>query len=110
MVARDVASDCPCRHTHYRLLGADVSYYTAKIRTDLVHKSRPFVEVLATRKVFKEAILPRVRWPVSPVLIMPDGQPLQDTSEMIDWLEAQHPEHPLLPKTSLRQVISLLFE
>ena len=33
-------------------IGADVSYYTAKIRAYLVHKSLPFVEVLATRKVF----------------------------------------------------------
>ena len=51
-MAPRVASDCPCTHTHYRLLGADVSYYTAKIRAYLVHKSLPFVEVLATRKVF----------------------------------------------------------
>ena len=97
-------------HTHSRLLGAEVSYYTAKIRAYLVHKPLPFVDILATRKVFKDEILPRIGWPVIPVLITPDGLTLQDTSEMIDWLEAHHPEHPLLPQTPLLRVISLLFE
>jgi glutathione S-transferase len=94
----------------YRLLGADVSYYTAKIRAYLVHKRVPFVDVLATRAVFKAEILPRVGWPVIPVLITPEGATLQDTSEMVDALEARHPEPALIPNMPLRRFAALLFE
>ena len=55
-MAPRVASDCPCTHTHYRLLGADVSYYTAKIRAYLVHKSLPFVAVLATQWILQRVL------------------------------------------------------
>ena len=94
----------------YRLLGAAVSYYTAKIHAFLIHKRVPWIEVLATRAVFKEEILPRVGWPVIPVLIAPDGTTLQDTSDMVDYLEARHPTPCLVPRTPVRRFASLLFE
>ncbi|MGE0483204.1 MAG: glutathione S-transferase family protein [Gammaproteobacteria bacterium] len=73
------------------LYGAEVSYYAGKIRAYLVHKRIPFKERLATRAVFDEVILPRVGWPVIPVVVTADGATLQDTTEMIDWFEARHP-------------------
>ncbi len=94
----------------YRLLGADVSYYTAKIRAYLVHKQLPFEDVLATRAVFREFILPRVGWPVIPVLLTPEDETLQDTSDMVDALEARHPTPALIPITPVRRFAALLFE
>ena len=82
---------------HYQLLGADCSYYTAKISAVLRYKWIPHVNVLATREVFTQSILPRVGWPVIPVLIAPDGKTFQDTSEMYDHLEASHPAPATLP-------------
>jgi glutathione S-transferase len=73
------------------LYGAEVSYYAGKIRAYLVHKQIPFEERLATRAVFDEVILPRVGWPVIPVVVTADGATLQDTTEMIEWFEARHP-------------------
>lgn len=90
-------SDAVAAPGHYQLLGADCSYYTAKISAVLRYKRVPHVNVLATREVFTHSILPRVGWPVIPVLITPDGQTLQDTSEMVDHLEGAHPAPAILP-------------
>ncbi|MGD9604241.1 MAG: glutathione S-transferase family protein [Gammaproteobacteria bacterium] len=94
----------------YRLLGADVSYYTAKIRAFLLQKRLPFVDVLATRDVFRDEIVPRVGWPVIPVMTTPEGDAWQDTSDMVDALEARHPAPPLVPLSPLRRFAALLFE
>lgn len=94
----------------YRLLGAPVSYYTAKARAFLLQKRLPFTDVLATRAVFREEILPRVGWPVIPVMITPADETVQDTSDMVDLLEIRHPDPPLVPRTPLRRFAALLFE
>ena len=94
----------------YRLLGADASYYTAKISAYLRYKRIPHHNVLATRAVFAETILPRVGWPVIPVLLTPDNLALQDTSEMFDYLEARHPNPPTLPADAVGQFLSYWLE
>lgn len=94
----------------YRLLGAPVSYYTAKAHAFLRQKRVPFRDELATRAVFREEILPRVGWPVIPVLLTPEGETVQDTSDMVDLLEARHPNPPLVPRVPLRRFAALLFE
>jgi hypothetical protein len=43
----------------YQLLGNEVSYFTGKARAYLRFKGIDFEEVIASRKVFKEIILPR---------------------------------------------------
>lgn len=95
---------------HHVLYGAEVSYYTAKIRAYLACKRIPFVERLATRAVFAEEILPRVGWPVIPVLVTPEGVTVQDTSDMIDLLEARYPVPPALPPGGVGRVLSYLLE
>ena len=72
----------------YTLLGSQISYFTGKARAYLRWKGVPFREELATRDVYKSIILPRVGWAVVPVLITPDGETVQDTSDIIDHVEA----------------------
>ena len=43
----------------YQLLGAEASYYTGKVRAYLRWKGIPFREVLSTRSVFADIIVPR---------------------------------------------------
>lgn len=93
-----------------RLLGADVSYYTAKIDAWLAYKRIPCRRELATREVFEREILPRVGYPVIPVLVTPDGGTLQDTTEMIDVLEACQPSPPTVPATPVGRFLAYLFE
>lgn len=94
----------------YRLFGVECSYYAAKIRACLAYKRLPFVEEQASRRVYAEEILPRVGWPVVPVLITPDGETVQDTSDMVDLVEARHPERPVLPAGGTARVLSYLLE
>ena len=94
----------------YLLYGVEASYYAAKIRACLVYKQLPFVEHQASRRIYAEQILPRVGWPVVPVLVTPDDETVQDTSDMIDLLEARHPQRPVLPHDAAGQVLSFLLE
>jgi len=94
----------------YRLLGADVSYYTAKIDAWLAYKRIPCRRELATREVFQREILPRIGYPVIPILLTPDDEALQDTSEIVDSLEARHPSPPTLPAAPGGRFLCLLFE
>lgn len=103
-------ADTPPPAGVYRLLGADVSYYTAKIDAWLAYKRVPCRRELATREVFEREILPRVGYPVIPVLLTPDDETLQDTSEMVDALEARHPSPPTVPASAAGRFLCYLFE
>jgi len=103
-------TDSPPPAGIYRLLGADVSYYTAKVDAWLAYKRIPCRRELATREVFEREILPRVGYPVIPVLVTPDDVTLQDTSEMIDALEARHPSPPTVPAAAAVHFLAYLFE
>lgn len=94
----------------YVLYGVEASYYAAKIRAALMYKRLPFEEVQASRAVYKDVILPRVGWPVVPVLVTPDDETVQDTSDMCDLIEARHPQPPLVPRDGAARVLSYLLE
>jgi glutathione S-transferase len=94
----------------YQLYGGDISYFTGKVRAYLRYKSIPFVEHAATRDVYKQVILPRVGWPVIPVIVTPEGDTLQDTSDIIDALEARFPAAPVYPSGPRQRVAALLLE
>ncbi len=92
------------------LYGVEGSYYTAKIRAYLVQKEIPFREVRSDRRVFAEVIIPRVGYPVIPVVVTPDDEILQDTADMIDSFEARHAAPVLIPATPRRRMAAYLLE
>ncbi len=94
----------------WSLLGADCSYYTAKISAFLRYKRIPHQSILATREIFAEHILPRVGWPVIPVLLGPNHTTLQDTSDMVDALELAYPQVPTLPADAAGRFLVYLME
>ena len=79
----------------YVLYGVEASYYAAKIRAALTYKRIPFEEQQASRRIYADEIVPRVGWPVLPVLVTPDDETVQDTSDMCDLIEARHAEQPV---------------
>ncbi|WP_291843962.1 glutathione S-transferase family protein [Maricaulis sp.] len=99
---------------HYTLIGTPVSLYTGKVRGYLRWKNVPFTERLSTREVYKADILPRVGWPVIPVVIHEDGSPhgktLQDTSDIIDYVEAREPGPSIYPDTPRQRFAALVLE
>ncbi|MBX3622758.1 MAG: glutathione S-transferase [Rhizobacter sp.] len=94
----------------YRLYGAEISYFTGKVRAYLRWKGLPFEEVLSDASVYREVIVPRVGFPVIPVVVTPDGDTLQDSTDIIDTLERRHGEPAVYPATPLQRLVALLFE
>jgi len=94
----------------YVLYGVEGSYYAAKIRCYLLRKGIPFEERPCDRRAFAEVIVPRVGYPVVPVVITPADETLQDTAAIIDVLEARHPQPPMIPPTPRRRLAAYLLE
>ncbi len=94
----------------YRLYGAEISYFTAKVRPALRAKAVHFVELLATPAVYREVILPRTGLTFIPIVTTPDGETWQDTSEILDRLEERFPEPALVPPSPFLRIASSLLE
>lgn len=95
---------------HYSLYGSEISYYTGKVRAYLRWKNIPFDEVLSNAQIYKEVILPRVGFPVIPVVVTPDDKTLQDSSDIIDVLEQRFPESSIVPASGVQRLVAALFE
>jgi glutathione S-transferase len=100
----------PAMTQPYRMYGAEVSYFTAKARPALRAKRIFFEEMLATPAAYAEVILPRVGMGFIPVVITPNDETWQDTSEILDHLERVHPQIPLYPTTALQRITAYLYE
>ena len=94
----------------YQLIGAPVSLYTGKVRSYLQFKGIPFTEQLATPQVYRDLIIPRTGVRYIPVLVTPQDQVLQDSTEIIDHLEQQFPEPAIYPTGPCQKLIALLLE
>jgi glutathione S-transferase len=94
----------------YTLWGSAHSLYTGKIRSYLIKKRIAFVERYPSDPEFAARVLPAVGMMVIPVLETPDGTILQDTGEMIDWLEVHETGPQLEPDCPVQQTVSLLID
>jgi glutathione S-transferase len=96
--------------TTHRLIGAEVSLYSGKVRAYLRYKDIPFVEVAATREVYRDIIVPRTGVRFIPVLISDDDVAVQDSTEIIDFLEARYPRASVYPSSELQRLVALMLE
>lgn len=94
----------------YILYGGELSYFTGKARAYMRYKGLDFEERPATRAVYKEIILPNVGAPIVPVLQTADGEIVQDTTDIIDYLETRHPQVSIYPNGPRQKLVSLLLE
>ena len=92
----------------YTLWGTAHSYYTGKIRSYLIKKGVAFRELYPTHPRFQSVVVPAVGLMVVPILETPDGQILQDTSDMIDHLEARWTEPLMLPEAPVQRAVAWL--
>ena len=98
----------------YRLFSWEHSYFSGKARAYLRWKHHHgalgpgFEDVLATPELALGLLIPRSGTPAVPQLEAPDGTWVQDTSEIIDFVEAAHPDPPVAPDpaTSPRQCLA----
>ncbi len=94
----------------YTLYGWQASYYTGKVRSYLHFKGIPFVEKSPNILGYYVGLRRRTGVVAIPVLRTPEGQWLQDSSEIIDHLEARFPEPSIVPTSPVQRFAAYLFE
>ena len=92
------------------LWGTPHSLYTGKVRSYLIKKRLPFRELLLSNPRFVAQIVPVVRLMVAPVLEFPDGELVQDSTDIIEVLEARHPGNPMAPATPVQAFVAHLLD
>ncbi len=94
----------------YIVYGGDHSLFTGKARAYMRFKGLHWEERTATRDVYLNVILPNIGAPIIPVLETAAGEYVQDTTEIIDFLEARHPLASVYPATPVQRLVALLLE
>ncbi|MBK7153483.1 MAG: glutathione S-transferase family protein [Sandaracinaceae bacterium] len=87
-----------------------VSPYSAKTRAYLTFKRIPFVEVAPSAITLFGDIRKAVGAAVMPTVVTPEGQWMQDSTEIIDALETRFPRAPVTPETPKQRIAALLLE
>lgn len=94
----------------YTLFGSYASYYTAKLRAYLRKKAIPFVERLPSDPMFRNRVRPASGSHRIPQLLTPEGMVVQDSVEIVDYLEARFPELPAFPESPRQRTFVHLME
>jgi len=92
----------------YALWGTAHSFYTGKARSYLIKKGIAFRECYPSHPRFNSHVMPAIGMLVVPVLETPDGRLIQDTSDIIDYLESRHPQPPMIPETPVQRAVACL--
>ncbi|MBI4516352.1 MAG: glutathione S-transferase family protein [Deltaproteobacteria bacterium] len=94
----------------YRFYAAEISYFSGKVRPFFRYKQIPFEEIAPTPQVYREVIIPRTGLAFIPVVVTPESDTLQDTSEILDELERRFPTPPVYPPTPVQRIVAYLIE
>jgi glutathione S-transferase len=93
----------------YRIIGAEMSPYSVKVRSYFRYKAIPHQWVLrnaASQAEFEQ----HAKIPVIPLLVTPEGTGIQDSTPIIDAMEKLHPEPSIHPDDAVARFISALIE
>lgn len=102
MAAKDLAGE-------YRIIGAEMSPYSVKVRSYFRYKGIPHQWVLrnaASQPEFEKY----AKMPIIPLVVTPDGTGIQDSTPIIDLVEKHHPEPSIHPGEPVTRFISALIE
>ena len=94
----------------FTLYGWHLSYFTGKVLCYLRYKRIPFVDQPVDMLTLMHRIKRETGAVVMPVLRTPDGEWLQDSSHIIDRMEAQFPAAPVVPATPVQRFTAYLIE
>ena len=96
--------------SRYTLWGGALSLFSGKVRSYLIKKGVPYREFYASHPDFQLRIRPAVGLGVTPVLETPDGELLQDSTEIIEIMEARLPGSPMIPPSPVLRTIATLLD
>ena len=92
----------------WKIFGAEMSPYSVKIRSFFRYKNLPHVWL--QRSTHQEEFQRRAKLPIVPLVLSPRGEAMQDSTPIMDALEAQHPEPACLPSEPLLAFVAVLLE
>ena len=93
----------------YIFYGIELSLYAGKVRSYLRKKKLPFLERGTEHPGFAKATA-KLGKSVQPLIETPEGEIIQDTTEIIDFLEQRHPESSVYPEGPCQHLVALLLE
>ena len=93
-----------------KLYGLKVSYFTGKMEAYLRYKEIPHDFCVMSAHDFIRRIPAATGAQQMPAIQLDDGRWMTDTTPMIDWLETQYTDQPILPADPLQAFICRLIE
>jgi glutathione S-transferase len=93
----------------YRIIGAEMSPYSVKVRSYFRYKAIPHQWVL--RNAASQADFEKyAKMPIIPLVVTPDGTGIQDSTPIIDAIDKLHPEPSIHPDDPVASFVSALIE
>jgi glutathione S-transferase len=93
----------------YRIIGAEMSPYSVKVRSYFRYKAIPHQWVL--RNAASQAEFEKyAKMPIIPLVVTPEGPGIQDSTPIIDAMEKLFPEPSIHPDDPVARFISALIE
>ena len=93
----------------YRIIGAEMSPYSVKVRSYFRYKAIPHQWVL--RNAASQAEYEKyARMPIIPLVVTPEGTGIQDSTPVIDAMEKLFPEPSIHPDDAVASFVSALIE
>ena len=93
----------------YRIIGAEMSPYSVKVRSYFRYKAIPhqwIVRNAASQAEFEK----HARMPIIPLVVTPEGTGIQDSTPIIDQIEQRYPQPSIHPQDPVARFISCLVE
>ncbi len=94
----------------YVMHGWHLSYFSGKTRAYLRYKGVPFVDRPVDALTLMWKIPRKTGAAVMPVVVTPEGEWLQDTTDIAEEIERRFPQAPVTPATPRQRIAALLLE
>jgi glutathione S-transferase len=95
--------------TGYRVFGNELSPYSVKVRSYFRFKQLPHEWTIRNPTV-EEEFSRYAKLPLIPLVVTPEGRGMQDSTPIIETLEAEHPQPSIVPSDPALAFISALIE
>jgi glutathione S-transferase len=93
----------------YRIIGAEMSPYSVKVRSYFRYKGIPHQWIL--RNAASQAEYEKhAKMPIIPLVVTPDGTGIQDSTPIIDQMENRFPDPSIHPSEPVTRFVSALIE
>jgi len=93
----------------YRIYGAELSPYSVKVRSYFRYKQIPHRWILRNAESEPD-YKKHARIPIIPLVVTPEEEGFQDSTPVLDRLEAAHPEPSVHPEDPVSRFVSVLLE